>query len=52
MQFSFEAFVNFQRLRNNPHAQQEVRQLAIYMLELVKAIPDNPFRYSLDAFGL
>lgn len=51
MQFSFEAFVNFQRLRNSSHAQKEVRELAEQMLDLVRSIEGNPFEYSLKAFG-
>lgn len=50
--FNFRSFVHFQRLRNSEHAQKEVRELAKQMLDLVKAIPDNPFKYSLEAFKL
>lgn len=52
MQMSFEAFVHFVKLRNSPHAQVEIQQIAQSMLEQVKAIPGNPFQYSLEAFGL
>jgi len=52
MTFSFQAFVHFQKLRNSDHAQKEIKQIAQYMLEEVKAIPGNPFKYSLEAFGL
>jgi thymidylate synthase (FAD) len=38
MQFSFEAFVHFQKLRNSEHAQVEIREIAQSMLEQVKAI--------------
>lgn len=51
MQFSFQAFVHFQNLRNSDHAQKEVKELAQEMLELVRAIEGNPFQYSLNAFG-
>jgi thymidylate synthase (FAD) len=51
MQFSFEAFINFQRKRNDPHAQKEVRDLAEQMLEQVRNIQFKPFEYSLKAFG-
>lgn len=51
MQFSFQAFINFQNLRNSPHAQKEIREIASTMLDLVQHIPNNPFKYSLEAFG-
>jgi thymidylate synthase (FAD) len=51
MQFSFQAFINFQNLRNSPHAQKEIREIAATMLDLVQNIPGNPFKYSLEAFG-
>lgn len=47
--FNFLSFAHFQRLRNEPHAQLEVRDVAQQMLELVKATGD--FTYSLEAFG-
>lgn len=50
--FNFRSFVHFQGLRNSPHAQVEIQQIAQSMLEQVKAIPGNPFQYSLEAFGL
>lgn len=50
--FNFRSFAHFQGLRNSPHAQVEIRQIAQSMLEQVKAIPSNPFQYSLEAFGL
>lgn len=50
--FNFRSFVHFQRLRNSEHAQKEVRELAQQMLELVKNIEGNPFKHTLEAFGL
>jgi thymidylate synthase (FAD) len=50
--FNFRSFVHFQRLRNSEHAQVEVRELAQQMLELVKNIEGNPFKHTLEAFGL
>jgi flavin-dependent thymidylate synthase len=50
--WNFRSFVQFQRLRNSPHAQQEIRELAQMMLDEVKNIPGNPFEYSLKAFKL
>lgn len=49
--WNFSSFMHFQRLRNSPNAQKEIRDLADMMLQEVKSIPDNPFMYSLKAFG-
>jgi thymidylate synthase (FAD) len=50
--FNFRSFVNFQRLRNSEHAQLEIREIAEEMLRLVKEIPGDPFKYTIEAFGL
>jgi thymidylate synthase (FAD) len=50
--FNFRSFVNFQRLRNSEHAQVEIREIAAEMLKLVKEIPGDPFKYTIEAFGL
>lgn len=50
--FNFRSFAHFQGLRNSPYAQVEIQQIAQSMLDQVKAIPSNPFQYSLEAFGL
>jgi len=50
--FNWRSFAHFQQLRNSEHAQVEVRELAQQMLELVKNIEDNPFRYTIEAFKL
>jgi flavin-dependent thymidylate synthase len=50
--FNFRSFVHFQRLRNKPEAQHEVRLLAGEMLRLVKIIEGNPFEHTIKAFGL
>lgn len=52
LMFNFRSFVHFQRLRNSEHAQKEVRELAQQMLDLVKNIEGNPFKHTLEAFGL
>lgn len=49
VQFNFLSFMHFQRLRNDSHAQLEIREIAEQMLELVKATGEFP--YSLEAFG-
>jgi thymidylate synthase (FAD) len=50
--FNWRSFVNFQKLRNSEHAQKEIREIAQKMLDLVKNIPENPFEYTIEAFGL
>lgn len=50
--FNWRSFVNFQRLRNSEHAQDEVRDLARQMLKLVSLIPDKPFQHTIAAFSL
>jgi thymidylate synthase (FAD) len=50
--FNWRSFVNFQKLRNSPDAQVEIREIAAEMLQLVKNIEGNPFKYTLQAFKL
>lgn len=50
--FNFRSFVNFQRLRNADGAQNEIKDIAEDMLNLVKTIPENPFKYTIEAFSL
>jgi thymidylate synthase (FAD) len=50
--FNFRSFMHFLSLRYNHAAQREIRMIAENMLNQVKAIPDNPFQYSLQAFDL
>jgi flavin-dependent thymidylate synthase len=52
LSFNWRSFMHFQQLRNSKHAQKEVRELAQKMLDLVKAIPGNPFKHTIDAFGI
>lgn len=52
LQFNWRSFMNFQKLRNSDHAQLEIRELASQMLQLIKDIPDEPFKFTLEAFGL
>jgi thymidylate synthase (FAD) len=49
--FNWRSFAHFQQLRNDDHAQLEVKTLAGEMLELVRNIPGEPFKYTLEAFG-
>jgi flavin-dependent thymidylate synthase len=50
--FNWRSFVHFYRLRATEHAQKEVRELAIQMLEKIKLIEGNPFQHTLYAFNL
>lgn len=50
--FNWRSFVHFLSLRNKPNAQLEIREIAQNMLELIKNIPDNPFKYTIEAFNL
>ena len=52
VQFNMRSFANFQKLRNSEHAQVEIREIAIQMLELIKNIEGNPFEYTLKAWGI
>lgn len=47
--FNFLSFMHFQKLRNDPSAQAEVREIANRMLELVRET--GAFPLSLDAWG-
>lgn len=49
--FNWRSFVNLQNLRNSKHAQLEVKEVVSDMLKLVKEIPGNPFKYTIEAFG-
>lgn len=48
--FNWRSFYHFQKLRNDEHAQKEVRELAQEMLDLVKNIEGNPFEHTISAF--
>ena len=49
--FNWRSFYHFLELRNKDDAQKEIREIAATMLELVKNIEGNPFKYTLKAFG-
>lgn len=49
--FNMRSFANFQKLRNSEHAQLEIREIAQKMLELVKNIEGQPFKFTLEAWG-
>jgi flavin-dependent thymidylate synthase len=50
--FNWRSFYHFQKLRNDEHAQLEVREMAQEMLDLVKDIDGNPFEKTINAFNL
>ena len=50
--FNWRSFYHFQKLRNDKHSQKEVQAVANTMLYLIEKIKDNPFKYTLKAFGL
>jgi thymidylate synthase (FAD) len=50
--FNWRSFYHFQKLRNSPDAQKEVRELAEEMLNQVKNIEGNPFEKTIKAFNL
>jgi thymidylate synthase (FAD) len=48
---NMRSFANFMKLRCSPSAQTEVRELAQEMIDLVRDIPGEPFRFTLDAWN-
>lgn len=50
--FNWRSFHHFQKLRNDEHAQLEIREIAQQMLELVKNIEGHPFEHTIKAFKL
>lgn len=50
--FNWRSFYHFLALRNKPEAQKEIREVAAEMLNLVKNIDNNPFKYTIEAFEL
>ncbi len=49
--FNWRSFHHFLELHNKPDAQKEIRDIAATMLDLVKNIEGNPFKYTIEAFG-
>lgn len=49
---SLLAFLHFFNLRLKPDTQQETREVANQMLECIKNIQGNPFKYTLEAWNL
>jgi thymidylate synthase (FAD) len=49
---SMLSFIHLFNLRIKPDAQQETREVAQMMLDQIKNIEGNPFKYTLEAFEL
>lgn len=49
---SLAAYLHLWSLRLKPDAQQETREVADLMLQEVKNIEGNPFKHTIEAFGL
>jgi thymidylate synthase (FAD) len=50
--FNWRSFAHFINLRDSAEAQREIRGIALRMLALVNEIPGNPFKHTIEAFGL
>lgn len=50
--FNMRSFTHFIGLRHKKDAQKEIFDIADTMLDLVKNIEGNPFKYTIEAFGL
>lgn len=50
--FNMRSFANFWKLRNSPHAQLEIREIAREMIDLVANIEGNPFKETMRLFEL
>lgn len=50
--FNWRSFYHFYKLRASEHAQLEVREITIKMLDLIKNIEGNPFEHTIKAFNL
>ena len=48
--FNWRSFAHFCGLRRKKEAQLEIHNIANEMLRLVKEIPENPFRFTIEAF--
>jgi len=50
--FNWRSFYHFLELRNKPDAQKEIREIAAEMLNIVKNLDGNPFKYTIEAFKM
>jgi thymidylate synthase (FAD) len=49
--FNWRSFHHFLQLRKKPDAQKEIFDIASQMLQLVKNIPESPYKHTISAFG-
>lgn len=49
---SILSFIHLFNLRLKPDAQAETRNVAMLMLDCIKSIEGNPFKHTLEAFGI
>ena len=50
--FNLRSFANLQNLRNDEHAQKEVREVAQEMIALIENIPQQPFQHTLKVMSM
>jgi len=50
LSFNMRSFYNCLRLRDSPHAQLEIREVAQQMRDIVINIPGNPFKKTMELF--
>jgi flavin-dependent thymidylate synthase len=50
--FNWRSFAHFLYLRRTEHAQKEIFEVADKMLQIVKEIEGNPFKWTMEAFGV
>jgi len=50
--FNMRSFANFLKLRNSEHSQKEIQTISNTMLYLIENIPNSPFKYTLEAWGM
>jgi len=49
--FNWRSFAHFYGLRASDHAQREISNVAVAMLNLVRGIKGSPFKHTIAAFG-
>lgn len=50
--FNWRSFAHFLYLRRSEQAQKEIYEVADKMLQIVKELEGNPFKWTLEAFGV
>lgn len=49
---NIRSLFHYLKLRLDSHSQVEIQEVSRQMFDIVKAIPDNPFKHTLEAFNL